>query len=295
MLLSWEYRSVKAALLVLALASLASAQGISRAENENSTSNARNSRPSILQQVGIDQRIGQVLPLDAHFTDEYGKDVTLGSYFHHGKPVLLALVYYDCPMLCDQVLNGMASSLNVLRFDAGKEFEVLAVSFDPRETPKLALEKKEMYLKRYKRAGAEQGWHFLTGQPESIKKITEAAGFHYVWDNNTNQFAHSSAVILITPEGRVAQYYYGIEYSPKDMRLGIIEASKEKLGTVVDSVILYCYHYDPTTGKYGAVVMNLVRLAGLVTVLLMGGLIGFSLYRESRANQESVRHAGQAD
>lgn len=295
MLLKHSYNSVKSALMVLALASLASAQGLGRAARENVPDSAHNSRPSILQQVGIDQRIGEELPLDAHFTDEYGKDVALGSYFHQGKPVLIALVYYDCPMLCDQVLNGMASALNVLKFDAGKEFNVLAISFDPRETPQLAKEKKEMYLKRYKRAGAEQGWHFLTGKPDSIKKITEAAGFHYVWDTNTKQFAHSSAVILITPEGRVAQYYYGIEYSPKDMRLGIIQASKEKLGTVVDSVILYCYHYDPATGKYGAVVMNLIRVAGLITVLLMGGFIGFSLYRDSRANQENARHAGQAD
>ena len=295
MLSKYGHNSVKAALAVLALVSLACAQGLGRAARENVPDTAHNTRPSILQQVGIDQRIGEELPLDAHFTDEYGKDVELGSYFHQGKPVLMALVYYDCPMLCDQVLNGMASALNVLRFDAGKEFNVVAISFDPRETPQLALEKKEMYLKRYKRPGAEQGWHFLTGKPDAIKAITEATGFHYVWDKNTQQYAHSTAVMLVTPEGRLAQYYYGIEYSPKDMRLGIIEASKEKLGTVVDSVILYCYHYDPTTGKYGAVVMNLIRGAGLITVLLMGGFIGFSLYKDSRATQESARHAGQAD
>lgn len=241
----------------------------------------QNTRPSVLEKVGIEQRLGQPLPLEARFRDEIGRDVKLGDYFHK-RPVVLALVYYDCPMLCTQVLNGLTSALGVLKFNAGQEFDVVAVSFDPRETPRLAGEKKQVYLDRYKRPGADQGFHFLTGSPESIKELTEAAGFHYVWDDKTSQFAHSSAIMLVTPEGKLYQYYYGIEYSPKDLRLGMIEASKEKIGTVVDQLILYCYHYDPTTGKYGAVIMNLVRMGGVLTVLLLGTFMAISFRRDAK-------------
>jgi protein SCO1 len=240
----------------------------------------QNTRPSVLEKVGIDQRLGQQVPLDATFRDELGRPVKLGQYFHK-RPVLLALVYYDCPMLCTQVLNGLTSALGVLKFNAGQEFDVIAISFDPRETPQLAGAKKQVYLDRYKRQGADQGIHFLTGDPEAIKAVTEATGFHYVWDEKTSQFAHGSAVMLITPEGKLAQYYYGIEYSPKDMRLGIIEASNEKLGNVVDQVILYCYHYDPTTGKYGAVAMNLIRAGGVLTVLVLGTFMAISFRRDA--------------
>lgn len=241
----------------------------------------QNTRPSVLEKVGIDQRLGQRLPLEAPFKDELGRPVKLGDYFHK-RPVVLALVYYDCPMLCTQVLNGLTSSLSVLKFNAGQEFDVVAVSFDPRETPQLAGAKKQVYLDRYKRMGADQGWHFLTGSQESITALTEAAGFHYVWDEKTSQFAHSSAIMLVTPEGKLHQYYYGIEYSPKDLRLGMIEASQEKIGNVVDQLILYCYHYDPTTGKYGAVAMNMVRVGGVLTVLLLGTFMAISFRRDAR-------------
>ncbi|HUS20260.1 MAG TPA: SCO family protein [Terriglobales bacterium] len=241
----------------------------------------QNTRPSVLENVGIDQRLGQALPLEAKFRDELGREVKLGQYFHK-RPVLLALVYYDCPMLCTQVLNGLTSAIGVLKFNAGQEFDVVAVSFDPRETPQLAGTKKQVYLDRYKRAGADQGIHFLTGDPESIKALTEAAGFRYVWDEKTSQFAHASAVMLVTPEGRLSQYYYGIEYSPKDMRLGIIEASNEKIGNVVDQIILYCFHYDPTTGKYGAAIMNLIRAGGVLTVLVLGTFMAVSFRRDAR-------------
>ncbi|MEO5935879.1 MAG: SCO family protein, partial [Terriglobales bacterium] len=197
-----------------------------------------NTRPSVLEGVGIDQKLGERLPLEAKFRDELGREVKLGDYFHK-RPVLLALVYYDCPMLCTQVLNGLTSAVGVLKFDAGREYDIVAVSFDPRETPQLASAKKQVYLSRYKRQGADQGWHFLTGSQESITALTKATGFRYVWDEKSSQFAHGSAVMLITPEGKLAQYYYGIEYSPKDMRLGIIEASSEKIGNIVDQVILY--------------------------------------------------------
>lgn len=241
----------------------------------------QNTRPSVLEKVGIEQRLGHTVPLETRFRDELGREVRLGDYFHK-RPVLLALVYYDCPMLCTQVLNGLTSALGVLKFNAGHEFDVIAVSFDPRETPQLASAKKQVYLNRYKRQGADQGWHFLTGSQESITALTQATGFHYVWDEKTSQFAHGSAVMLLTPEGKLAQYYYGIEYSPKDMRLGMIEASNEKIGNVVDQVILYCFHYDPTTGKYGAVAMNLIRAGGVLTVLLLGTFMAVNFRRDSR-------------
>ena len=243
----------------------------------------RNQQPAIFDQVGIDQKLGAQAPLDLHFKDETGKDVQLGSYFNQKRPVLLALVYYDCPMLCNQVLNGMTSSLQVLKFNSGKEFDVVAVSFDPRETPELAAAKRRTYLDRYKRPGAEAGWHFLTGQKDAIDALTKTVGFRYSWDDKSNQFAHASAIILLTPEGKVAQYYYGIEYSPKDMRLGIIEASNEKLGNVADRLLLYCYHYDPMTGKYGALVMRMVRIGGILTMVVLGGFIVLSVRRERHA------------
>jgi protein SCO1 len=186
-------------------------------------------------------------------------------------------------MLCNQVLNGMTSALQVLKFNTGKEFDVVAVSFDPRETPELALAKRKTYLDRYKRPGAETGWHFLTGQKDAIDALTKTVGFRYSWDDKSNQFAHASALILLTPEGKVAQYYYGIEYSPKDMRLGIIEASNEKIGNVADRLLLFCYHYDPMTGKYGALVMRLVRIGGILTMVVLGGFIALSVRRERHA------------
>ncbi|MBA2338868.1 MAG: SCO family protein [Pyrinomonadaceae bacterium] len=228
--------------------------------------------PNPLQNVGIDQRLNEQLPLDAVFRDENGQQVKLGQYFSHGKPVILSLVYYECPMLCNQVLIGLVGSLKALTFDVGKEFEVLTVSFDPRETPGLARQKKSTFLTRYDRpsAPAAAGWHFLTGDENSIKRLTEAVGFRYAYDPTTNQFAHASAVMVATPEGRLSHYFYGIEYAPKEIRLGLIEASDNKIGSPVDRLLLYCYHYDPATGKYGARVMNILRLGGVIF------LIGFA-------------------
>lgn len=274
---------------ILAVVMLSSAALMAQAPGEMRKSEdlrQPNTRPSVLEKVGIDQRLGNQVPLEATFRDELGREVKLGQYFHK-RPVLLALVYYDCPMLCTQVLNGLTSALGVLKFNAGQEFDVVAVSFDPRETPQLAGAKKQVYLNRYKRQGADQGIHFLTGSQESITALTEATGFRYAWDEKTSQFAHGSAVMLITPEGKLAQYYYGIEYSPKDMRLGIIEASNEKIGNVVDQVILYCYHYDPTTGKYGAVAMNLIRVGGVLTVLVLGTFMAVSFRRDARNSRRS--------
>ncbi len=228
--------------------------------------------PNRLQNVGIDQRLNEQLPLDAVFRDEQGQQVKLGQYFNNGKPVILSLVYYECPMLCNQVLIGLVGSLKALAFDVGKEFEVITVSFDARETPGIARQKKGAFLARYDRprAPAAAGWHFLTGDEDSIKRLTEAVGFRYAYDPTTDQFAHASAVMVATPEGRLSHYFYGIEYAPKELRLGLIEASDHKIGSPVDRLLLYCYHYDPATGKYGAVVMNFLRLGGIIF------LIGFA-------------------
>jgi protein SCO1 len=228
--------------------------------------------PKALKNVGIDQRLNEIIPLDAVFKDELGRDVRLGQFFK-GKPVVLSLVYYTCPMLCNQVLNGMMGSFRQVSFNIGEQFDVVTVSFDPRETPELAAAKKSTYVKAYNRPGAETSWHFLTGDEANIKRLTEAVGFRYYWDEQTKQYAHASGIMILTPEGKLARYFYGIEYPPRDLRLGLVEASQNKIGTPVDALMLYCYHYDPATGKYGAIVMNIVRLAGGVTLFLIVGMI----------------------
>ncbi len=241
--------------------------------------------PKALREVGIDQKLNEQLPLDLVFRNEKGETVKLGDYFGK-KPVLLSLVYYQCPMLCNQVLNGMVTAFKVLSFKAGEEFDVVTVSFDPRETPALAAAKKKTYvdyLPEAKRADAANGWHFLTGDEASIKRLTDAVGFRYHFDEATDQFAHASAIYVSTPQGKLARYFYGIEYSPKDLRLGLVEASENKIGSRVDQLLLYCYHYDPATGKYGAVVMNMVRLGGIGTLIAMVAL--FFIMRRRTAAQ----------
>ena len=230
--------------------------------------------PKALNGVGIDQRLNEQLPLDLVFTDEQGKSVKLGDYFGK-KPVVLSLVYYQCPMLCNQVMNGMVTAFKVMNFQPGQEFEVVTVSFDPRETPALATAKKNTYvnyLPEARRANAAAGWHFLTGDEGNIKRLTDAVGFRYHWDEPTNQFAHASAIYVTTPQGKLARYFYGIEYAPRDLRLGLIEAADNRIGTPVDQLLLYCYHYDPATGKYGAAVMNVMRLGGIVTLIAILGM-----------------------
>jgi protein SCO1 len=231
-----------------------------------------NIRPPGLENVGIEQRLNQQVPLDLAFRDETGKAVRLADYFGQ-KPVILNLVYYKCPMLCSQVLIGLTGALKVLKFDVGNQFKVLTVSFNPRETPDLALATKADYLKRYGRAGAAEGWHFLTGPEESITALTQAVGFEYQYDPKTDQYAHATAIVLLTPDGRVAQYYYGVEFAPKDLRLGLIQAASGKIGNVVDEVLLYCYHYDPAAGRYGAVISRILKLSGIVTILVLGGMV----------------------
>jgi len=214
-------------------------------------------RPPGLKNVGIEQHLDEQIPTDLAFRDETGKPVRLGDYFGK-RPLILNLVYYNCPMLCGEVLSGLESALRVLKFDVGKEFDVLTVSFDPHETPDMATQKKAEFLKRYGRLGAADGWHFLTGPQESIDALTKAAGFQYQYDPKTGQFAHATAIMVLTPEGKIAQYYYGVDYAPKDLRLGLIQASQNKIGNLADQVLLYCYHYDPATGKYGAIITRVL-------------------------------------
>jgi protein SCO1/2 len=247
-----------------------------------------NVRPPGLKNVGIEQHLDQQIPLDLTFRDETGKPVHLGEYFGK-KPMILNLVYYNCPMLCGEVLSGLESALRVLKFDVGKEFGVLTVSFDPHETPEMATKKKAEFLKRYGRAGAAEGWHFLTGPQASIDALTQAAGFQYQYDPKTGQFAHATAIMVLTPEGKIAQYYYGVEYAPKDLRLGLIQASENKIGTLADQVLLYCYHYDPATGKYGAIISRVLQLSALVTILALGIFMTVLIRLGSGHNRPAAR------
>ena len=238
-------------------------------------------KPAILKDIGIDQRLNEQLPLDLPLRDEAGRPVLLGNYFGR-RPVILALVYYNCPMLCTQVLNGLVGALNVMSLEAARDFDVVAVSFDARETPAMAAAKKDAYLSRYKRPNAAAGWHFLTGDAASIQRLTKAAGFRFRYDKDRDQFAHASAVMVATPDGRLARYFYGIEYPPRDLRLGLVEASAGRIGTPVDQVLLYCFHYDPASGKYGAVIVNIVRLAGAATLVLIGLSLWMMSHRRAR-------------
>jgi protein SCO1/2 len=272
------------AAIVLGLCSLALGQGMTT----GIMSPPANVRPPGLKNVGIEQHLNEQIPPELTFHDENGKQVRLADYFGR-KPMILNLVYYQCPMLCGEVLSGLESALRVLKFDVGNQFDVLTVSFDPRETPAMATAKKAEFLKRYGRPGATQGWHFLTGPQPSIDALTKAAGFQYEYDSNSGQFAHTTAIMVLTPEGRIAQYYYGVEYAPKDLRLGLIQASQNKIGNLVDQVLLYCYHYDPATGKYGAVVMRILRLAGAATILTIGVFMIVMFRRGSSTRSRAAR------
>lgn len=265
-------------MFTLALTAAAWGQGMTT----GSLSPPANLRPPGLKNVGIAQHLDEPIPRNLEFRDETGKAVKLGDYFGD-KPVILSLVYYRCPMLCSEVLSGLESALRVLKFDVGKDFEVLTVSFDPRDTPEIASAKKAEYIHRYKRAGAAEGWHFLTGAQESIDALTRAAGFEYEYDPKSGQFAHTTAIMILTPGGKIAQYYFGVDYAPKDLRLGLVQASQGKIGNVVDEILLYCYHYDPTTGKYGAIVSRILQLSAAATILILGGLL-LILFRRGPVN-----------
>jgi protein SCO1 len=248
------------------------------------------SLPMMVQGVGIDQNLNAQLPLELKFKDENGQTVRLGQYFRN-KPVVLALVYYECPGLCDLILNGLSHTMEQISLNVGSDYEVVTVSFNPKETWQLANAKKANYVEKYNRSGAKEGWHFLTGDEASIKSLADTVGFHYKYDPVNNQFAHASAIYVITPEGRIARYFYGIEYKPRDFRLGLVEASANKIGTTADQVLLFCYHYDPTTGKYGMAITQVTRVLGTATVLLLGGFVFIMLRRERHSHPDARRSA----
>lgn len=245
-------------------------------------------RPTPLKDITIEQRLDTQLPLDATFRDETGQTVQLGKYFGK-RPVVLALVYYECPMLCTQILNGMVRAAKVLTLTPGKDYDVVALSFDARELPAEASAKKAVYMRSYGHPETANGWHFLTGDINNIKRVTSAVGFKYAWDVHTAQFAHASAIYILTPQGKLSKYFFGIDYSPKDMRLAMIEASDNRIGTPVDKILLYCYHFDPHAAKYTVYALGLLRLAGVATVLALAGFVFISLRRDRL--QKGIRAA----
>jgi protein SCO1 len=247
-------------------------------------------RPELLRDVALDQKLNDSIPLDLTFHDEKGRTVALRSFFGQ-KPVILTLVYYQCPMLCTQVLNSLAHSMKELPLVLGKDFEVVTVSIDPAETTVMAETKRQLYVGMYARPGIEQGWHFLTGAAPQIKALAAAVGFHFAYDSTTGQFAHPSGIMVLTPDGRLARYFYGIKYPPRDLRFGLEEASAGKIGSPVDQILLYCYHYDPATGKYGILISRVLQIAGLITLLGLALMVAILLRRE-HGNRNGADFAG---
>jgi protein SCO1/2 len=274
-----------AGLSAFVLCPLALAQAQVSRYDEKQMAPVSDKPPAILSKVGIAQRLNEQLPLALTFTDDEGKQVQLASYFGK-KPAILALVYYQCPMLCSEELNGLTSALQMVSFVPGKDFSVIVISIDPTETTDLAAAKKRGYLKRYGHPETAAGWHFMTGTQENIDALTKAVGFGYVKipgpDGRLTQFAHASAIQIVTPEGKLAQYYMGVEYSPKDLRLGLVEASSNRIGSPVDNILTYCYHYDPQTNKHSLIVARVVQLGGLITVLLLGGFMLAMFRKDAR-------------
>lgn len=250
---------------------------------------APNGMPDALQKVGIDQKLGDQLPLDAEVKDESGKLGKLGDYFKSGRPVIVAFVYYECPMLCNEVLNGLTGSLKGISLNAGKDFEVVAISFDARENekPDLARNKKASYMERYGRSGTENGWHFLTATQDSIDKMTAAAGFKYQWDEKSQQFAHVGGVMITTPDAKLSRYFYGIDYAPSDLKFGLMESAAEKIGSPAERLLLYCYHYDPASGKYGLAILRVMRLASVVMLAAIGAML-FVFWRKNKSRHEKI-------
>lgn len=270
--------ALSAALFASAAFALPSRSGIG---DRNPSIMPTTTMPGPLREVGYDQRIGQQVPLDLAFRDEAGRDVRLGNYFQK-KPVILVLAYYHCPMLCDMVLQGVVTTLRPLTFDAGKEFDVVVASIDPDETPEMAAEQERDIVARYGRAGGAEGFHFLTGPQASIDALTKAVGFRYVYEKERDEYAHPAGIVLLTPGGRVSRYLFGIDFPPRDVRLGLIESTEEKLGSAVDSLLLYCYHYNPAIGRYSTTVFNILRLAAAATLIGLVTLVVVLRRRESR-------------
>ena len=242
---------------------------------------ARAQQKPPLEKMRFDQRLNDQVPLDLPFVDSTGKAVKLGDYFGQ-KPVILVLAYFRCPMLCTLVLNGLSDAMRELPFTVGKEFNVVTVSFDPRETPELAAKKKATYVKSYGRPGAAEGWHFLTGKQDAIDKLTKAVGFHYVYDPKKDMSYHPAGIMVLTPAGKISRYFYDVRFVPRDLRLGLVEASAEKIGSPTDQVLLYCCLYDPNTGKYTANVMLFIRIGGVLTIVVLAGMVWFLMHYQRR-------------
>jgi protein SCO1/2 len=235
----------------------------------------------VAARAGLEQKLNAQVPLEAIFRDEHGKPVKLGRFFQNGKPVILALAYYECPNLCTLVLNGLLQTAQELKLDAGKDYQIVVVSFDPRELPALAAAKKQTYIERYSRQDAAKGWHFLTGEKAAVERLTSSIGYRVSYDGSTRQFAHPSAIMVLTPTGKIARYFPGIEYSPREVRLALIEASQERVGSFADRVFLLCFHYNPATGKYGLLITRVMQFAGMGTAAMLAVYVLFNLRREA--------------
>jgi protein SCO1/2 len=253
------------------------------------SANAQNPALAPLADAGIDQKLSAQIPLDVQLRDEAGRPVVLGKYFHD-KPVIFMLVYYECPMLCGLVLNGVFESVRTLKLTAGDDYHVIAVSFDSSETPELAAAKKDQLLSRFRMEDTEAGWHFLTGDENAIRTLAEAVGFRYTWDKQTLQWVHGSAIMVVTPDGKLSRYFFGVEYPPRDIRLALVEASQGKIGSLIDKALLYCFHYNPLTGRYGFAIMTAIRIAGIATIAVLGTFVAVALRRE-RAQRKAQADA----
>jgi protein SCO1/2 len=237
--------------------------------------------PDELEGVGVEEKLNAQLPLETPFLNEQGKEVKLGNFFQGNKPVLLTLVYYRCPMLCNLILNGVIDAMKPLDIMPGEDFEIVTISFDPLETPQLAQFKKQNYLQEYGKPEAAQGWHFLTGKEKNIQAVADAVGFHYKYNTETEEYMHASSIFICTPDGRISRYLYGIMYDPQTLRLSLIEASEGKIGSTLDQILLYCFHYDSATGRYAPVAMNIMRAGGALTFLILAAVLSVFWRRES--------------
>jgi protein SCO1/2 len=277
-------RSISGIAALLLLSATANAQTI-----PDNVGPAAKSLPPVLQNVGFEPQLNAQLPLDLAFRDEAGRSVQLRDYFRQ-KPVVLALVYYGCPMLCNQVEQGVVGTLRMLSFNPGRDYEVVFVSFDPRESPDMAAQKKESAMSHFRRPETALGWHFLTGSKESIDALTKSANFRYSFDEKTNLFAHASGIMLLTPDGRISRYFYGVEYPSRDVRLGLVDASAGKIGTPIDRALLFCYQYDPASARYSASILAIIRFGGILTVLCL--VAGIFIFRRRESNAARTKFQG---